>query len=571
MRRITGSMAAAILGTVLATAACGCASGSSAALGHDGRGSQLARSGSLGSAAAPAVTGQSFAGQNAAGQSSAAAATRAAAASGSSQTAPQVSADASAGAQPGNTKLMLIDQSSRAYDWATVAPRYAAINLNDWNTNWISQIRSANPQAKILVYKDLTSTREDDCGTNPAGGSPCIVSGTICPPGTNDAPYFAGGLGFCAAWRANPAWFLTTSGALATASTPPSQLVSESGFPTQYMMDYGNAGYQRAWLSAVKADAQAHGWSGVLADNAISKAAEYGRNGNPASPRYPSDSSAQAAMAGMLSVVGPGLTGAGISIVPNLGYNNLYPGLWAAWLQNVSGLMDEWSYFWPGNGSEGSASSAWGPWMEPEVRACAAAGKQCFFHFGDHSQALTAAQASFALASYLLYADGNSFIEFAGDGPNDPQTALGAATGSATQDASGVWTRHFTNGVVTVNPAAGTGSVTSSPGAPGPSPSPPPSVPPGVSKPTVAPGNLTRRLPTATSAVVGWSAVKGATAYRLQLWKDASGFLISKQVSKLSYRITGLLPHTYYGWRVAAVNAAGTGPWAADHSFITRQ
>lgn len=499
----------------------------------------------------------------------------------------------SAAASPaaGNTNLALLDQSGTAYNWANVAPNYKAVNLNDWNNGWISQIRSANPNTKVLVYKDLTSTRENDCGSNPAGGSPCIVNGVICPTGTNDAQYYAGGLGFCNAWRANPAWFMTKTGSRATSSTPAAQLVTESSFPTQYMMDYGNSGYQQAWLAAVKADVQAHGWSGVFGDNVISSATEYGSNGNPASPEYSTNAASQAAMESMLSVVGPGLTSAGMSIIPNLGYNNLFPGLWAKWLPYVSGFMDEWSYFWPGNGSEGSSTSAWGSWMEPEVQACASQGKQCYFHFGDHSQALTSAQTSFALASYLLYADGNSYIEYAGDGPSDPQTSLGAALGPATAGANGVFTRDFAAGVVTVNSVTGVGTISHAPAPPAPSPSPstPPATPtptpapptptpppapkptPTGSRPTVAPASLASSSVKAKGAVVKWSAVAGATGYQLELWKNANGFLINKRIAGTSDTITGLSSSTYYGWRVAAVNSAGAGPWSADHSFITKR
>jgi hypothetical protein len=437
----------------------------------------------------------------------------------------------------GNVKLLLIDQNSTAYDWAKVARHYSAVNLNDWNNGWIRQIRSANPHAAVFVYKDLTSTREDDCGANPGGGSPCIVHGVICPRGTNDAKYYAGGLGFCNAWRTDPSWFLTKSGVRTTSSTRPFQLATEAGFPTQFMMNYGNAGYQNAWLSAVKADVRTNGWSGVLADNAISTATEYGSNGQPASRAYRTDAGAQAAMRSMLRVVGPGLTRAGFSIIPNLGYDNLYPRLWAAWLPYVTGFMDEWSYFWPGNGSEGSSVGSWGPWMEPEVQACARQGKECFFHYGDHSQALSSAQASFALASYLLYADGNSYIEYAGDGPRDPQTRLGAALGPATESANGVYRRQFAYGVVTVNSARGVGTishVSASPGrsvAPSKRPSGSPSAPtvnsrtsrpqtragtaakpapPGGQRTTAAPATLTRSPDSAGHAIgEGSDAARG--------------------------------------------------------------
>ena len=37
------------------------------------------------------------------------------------------------------------------------------------------------------------------------------------------------------------------------------------------------------------------------------------------------------------------------------------------------------------------------------------------------------------------------------------------------------------------------------------------------------------------------------------------------------YSLTNLTPHTYYSWRVAAVNEAGMGPFSALNVFWTLQ
>ena len=104
--------------------------------------------------------------------------------------------------------------------------------------------------------KDLTSTRATDCGTNAGGGTLCIQNGVICPPGVNDAPNYAGGLGFCWTYRNHPAWFLHHDG----------QLVKHVGWPTSYQIDWRRTAYQRAWADHVIADAQAHGWRWVWAE-----------------------------------------------------------------------------------------------------------------------------------------------------------------------------------------------------------------------------------------------------------------------------------------------------------------
>jgi Hypothetical glycosyl hydrolase family 15 len=252
---------------------------------------------------------------------------------------------APAGAATSQTGLF--DLGNQSYAWSAQAPQYSAIILNDWKASWAAQITAAG--SKPFVYKDLTSTRETDCGTSPGGGSPCIVNRVICPKGVNDAPYYAGGLGFCWTWRHHPSWFLRT----ATGG-----MLKEAGFRTQFVMDFGNAAYQAAWLKAVTADAKANHWTYVFGDNAL----DNNSYGTPA--KYPTTAKVQAAMLSMLKVVGPGLTKAGISLVPNLGFTNLYPNLWSSWIGYVAGFQNQHNV---GNVSQ-------------QVSTCQAQHKTCFFN-----------------------------------------------------------------------------------------------------------------------------------------------------------------------------------------------
>jgi hypothetical protein len=355
-------------------------------------------------------------------------------------------AQASAAQPSGTIRTLMIDLDGRGYDWAQVAPTYKAIALNDWDTSWAAQIKAASPVTRPFVYKDLSSTRSDDCGSDPAGGSPCIVNGVFCPRGVNDAPFYAGGIGFCWAWRNHPDWFLRNS-----AGT----LIQYAGYPGTYMMDFGNHAYQEAWLAAVTKDVSANGWAGVLMDNAIDNT----NYGTPA--RYPTAAAVQAGMLSMLKVVGPGLASAHIHSIANLGYNNVFPGIWSQWLPYVTGLMNEFTYYWPGNTAEGSG--AWSTYEEPEVKACAASNKLCLFHVGDRNQPTTQAQNTFATASFLLYSNGRSFVSYGADGTADPQTRLGAADGPAFRTADGIWHRDFADGSVSVNVTAGTGTVSIGP------------------------------------------------------------------------------------------------------------
>jgi hypothetical protein len=233
-------------------------------------------------------------------------------------------------------------------------------------------------------------------------------------------------------------------------------LIQYAGYAGTYMMDFGNPDYQAQWLANVKADVASRGWDGVLMDNAL----DYTNYGTPAT--YPTPAAIQTATLSMLKVVGQGLSKAGIMNIANIGYNNLYPSLWASWLPYVSGFIDQWSYDWT-DPSAYQGAGFWSSFLEPSVQACADQKKVCVFNIGDGS--VSEAQIDFAVASVLLYADGKSYISYGnGDGPGqDPHATLGAAIDSAYQTSDGIWHRNFTNGTVSVNPAAGTGTVTGFP------------------------------------------------------------------------------------------------------------
>ena len=336
----------------------------------------------------------------------------------------------------GNTKTLLIDLNSTSYNWSEVAPTYQAVILNDWNASWIPEIKAVSPGSHVFVYKDLSSTRSNDCTGNPDGTDSCISDGVFCPPAVNDSSTLSTGVGFCWTWRNHPSWFLRDSSG---------SLITETGYPTQFMIDFGSPAYQAQWLANVKADALANGWDGVFMDNVMDNT----NYGTPAS--YPTPAATQAAMLSMVKVVGPGLRAAGITNIGNLGYNNLYPNLWATWLPYVSGFMNEFTYYGPSNSPEGAQD--WIRFLEPEVQACASQEKVCIFNIGDST--LTQAEINFATASILLYSNGNSYISYGDNtGAQDPHVTLGGATDSACES-HGIWRRDFADGSVIVNPVAG--------------------------------------------------------------------------------------------------------------------
>jgi hypothetical protein len=101
-------------------------------------------------------------------------------------------------------------------------------------------------------------------------------------------------------------------------------------------MDWRRTAYQRAWADHVIADAQAHGWRWVWADNALTNPRSY-----TTFATYGGAKGTQDATKAMLGVVGRRLHRAGIRIIANLGWTGLYPTLWKAWLPLVDGFGNE--------------------------------------------------------------------------------------------------------------------------------------------------------------------------------------------------------------------------------------
>jgi hypothetical protein len=325
---------------------------------------------------------------------------------------------------------ILLDQNGVNYDWSVVAPRYRIIELNSWDYPWIPAIRAANPQVKIWVYKDLTSTRPDEC-TNGV-----------------DWTTLATGVGYCYAAQNHPEWFLTT---------PSGARLQEAGYPNQYEMDYGNPAYQQAWVAGVLADVRAHGWDGVEMDNALSTADAYG-----VAAKYPTDASVQAAMYQMLQAVGPPLQAAGVTAVANVGYAPEFPGLWQQWLGPVSGLEQEYFLSWS-NGPDVTGSQ-WQTY-EAELTSAVAQHKMIYAHAGSYT-ATSTQLLDYTVASFLLGTDGNSVFSFGSTVQDYPEYHynLGTPTGSYFARWDGSYERDFTNGTVVVNPNNGTGAINIGPG-----------------------------------------------------------------------------------------------------------
>lgn len=85
-----------------------------------------------------------------------------------------------------------------------------------------------------------------------------------------------------------------------------------------------------------------------------------------------------------------------------------------------------------------------------------------------------------------------------------------------------------------------------------------------------APANASINI--AYNPTLSWSAVSGATKYRLEVSADASfatTFLAQDDIATTNLALSGLSPNTLYYWRVRAANTTTTSNWSAVWNFTT--
>jgi hypothetical protein len=315
--------------------------------------------------------------------------------------------------------------------WVTIARNNTIVVLNSWDFRLIPILRQANPRVQVWVYKDLSGARSDDCTTkngNCAG----------CAPGVMDSIYLSSGLGYCWVKRYHPDWLLRAADT--------GQPLQFKGYPLTWETDYGSPAYQRQWSRNVLADVRAHGWDGVEVDNALTTAGAYG-----VAAKYLTNDAVQAATYSALRGVGAALREAGVASVFNVGYPTSFPGLWQRWLGAVGGLEQE--FYLSYSTQPGAIGAAWSAY-EAEISACTIRHKSCWFHSGEYSTAVTAQTRAYALASYLLAADGRQLLAVGNttSGPALLHWALGAPVNPMIHTGA-AWRRYFMRGIAVVNPS----------------------------------------------------------------------------------------------------------------------
>src|SRR4029077_8836002 len=124
-----------------------------------------------------------------------------------------------------------IDNAAKSADYTSTAVRNRFVILQSGELDRLAALKEANPDVKVLMYKDLGGM----VGADDWGGAASGVS-------TQEAD-------------ANPDWYL-----LNTTGQP----FTFWGFNWIWAADIGNTAYQQRWAENVIALLQRDGWDGVF-------------------------------------------------------------------------------------------------------------------------------------------------------------------------------------------------------------------------------------------------------------------------------------------------------------------
>lgn len=315
------------------------------------------------------------------------------------------------------------------------AKRYAVIVLNATETAAMRKLHELNPKVKVLVYKDLSSTRN--------------YPGAVI--GDTDAPLLPTGIGYYAAERDHPQWFAVDNNA---------RRIEWQGYPKHWQMTIWDPAYQKAWAAAVTNEVTREGWDGVLADNDFNTLSHY----SPAvlagtANVAETDRKLRDGLDAFLTVSGTALQKAGKLFVPNVSETYQIPGRWTAH-GRFSGAMEE-NFGFRDNGSGDLLTFRGNQWKE--LRAQAALGESWLLLItrttDDRQERAGYASAALLAGPYTCWTRATTQTYLDPEWSSLQDAGLGVAVDWATRQPTGVWTRTFTNGWVAVNPTSATATV----------------------------------------------------------------------------------------------------------------
>lgn len=325
---------------------------------------------------------------------------------------------AAAGAVP-STGLLRISGNTGAN---VESAEYQYVILHADRAALIPGLKAANPNVKVLVYKDMAAAVSWAGSTNlPAGVS------------MGEA-------------NANPEWFLKDTRG---------KRIEWCDYAGDWQMDVGSVSYQNRWATNVAADMRENGWDGVFVDDANASQSWHlcGRT----IAKYPTDAAYAGATRSFLANVGPDLRAQGFLVLPNiyLPYGSTARATWLDWISFTSGGMQEYWSKWNTNATGHFAGADW-TYRQQFLSATQNAGK--IFLGLTYAPMSDVRSMRYARASFLLDWDGgpSALLFDSGNGSN-PASAewmvdVGAPRG-ARYPQGAAWRRDYSAGTVIVNPS----------------------------------------------------------------------------------------------------------------------
>jgi hypothetical protein len=214
-----------------------------------------------------------------------------------------VPSTAQAAASVGHFRVA-IDSNAATADYSSTAARNTVVILQQYQAARMKQLKAANPNVKVLMYKNLSGMTD----RQPSG----FVSGGVA---TQDA-------------AAHPEWFLlNTSGRRFTSRY----------FNWIWIADVGSASYQQKWADNVLGEIAADGWDGVFMDD-TNPTMSWHYDVNRIA-KYPTDAAWQAATRSALVAIGARFRSAGKLVVPNFSNSKAFPAVIKDWMSLVDGVM----------------------------------------------------------------------------------------------------------------------------------------------------------------------------------------------------------------------------------------
>jgi hypothetical protein len=308
------------------------------------------------------------------------------------------------------------------------ASRDRVIVLNAWETDALARIKQRDPSVTVLVYKDLSSTRdyEDQSTAKTRGLSPAGVTYRTA--------------------QQNQDWFATDRDG---------RRIEWNGYDGHWQMAVWDESYRQAWVRSVTSEVVAAGWDGVLADNDLASLSSYSSAVLAGtSNRTETDELLRDSLDTFVTEAGESLQAAGKLLVPNLSDARLYPGRWEDHSRFGGAMEENFVYFAYNDEYVGDwADSGWQAQTDVLGSADRISLAMTRTDEGDErAQRYGFASAAVRGHGTTCWSTSTTEDYSSRDVTPEQQLGLGAPTGPGVRQPNGVWTRAFERGWVAVNP-----------------------------------------------------------------------------------------------------------------------